>query len=110
MKRRTRHEEAWIAVPGRGQLGRRRNLATLGTALGGLVVGSLLVVALASGGAASASQPVRGSETPLHRSQALAGALQLERPACPVPSRVAGALRLSSGLLAADENRPAHLR
>jgi hypothetical protein len=74
----------------RGQPGRRRNLAMSFVAVG-------LVLGLAVSFSFSSPEPdpvrTRGRDLPLHRPEALAGALRFERPACPVPSRVAGDLQ-----------------
>jgi hypothetical protein len=54
--------------------------------LGGLVLGGVFT-------GPEEDSIVRGAAGP-SRHDALAGALRLERPACPVPSRVAGSLQL----------------
>ena len=75
----------------RGQPGRRRNLA-----MSLVAVGLVLGVAVSSSFSSPQPDPVRtrGRDLPLHRQEALAGALRFERPACPVPSRVAGELEI----------------
>ncbi len=74
----------------RGQLGRRQNLAMFFVAIG-IVLGLL---GASSSFSRTRPEPLRtrGHHAPLHRQEALAGALKLERPACPVPARVAGEL------------------
>lgn len=74
----------------RGSLGRRLFLATLLAVVGGLVIG------MPQGAGSSTRPALRGSAAPSLRPLAVAGALHLDRPANPVPSRVGGALRLSS--------------
>ncbi|MCA9753253.1 MAG: hypothetical protein KC591_13760 [Gemmatimonadetes bacterium] len=67
------------------------NLA-MSLALAGFVVGFWgLVQGFAGPGDVPA--PTRGPE-PLHRGEALAGDLALERPAPPVPARIAGDLEI----------------
>lgn len=74
----------------RGSLGRRLFLAMLLAVAGGIVIGM-------PQGAGSETRPaLRGAAAPEVRQTAVSGALHLDRPANPVPSRVAGALRLSS--------------
>ena len=76
----------------RGTLGRRQFLAMfVGLSLPLLGVG---LAALAGPMNGSDEVRTRGNSLPLHRQEALAGALQMERPACPTPSRVSGDLEI----------------
>jgi hypothetical protein len=76
----------------RGKPGRRTYLAML-------LVGAVAIV-LGQVGSPSGDRPApdgfrtRGGPAPLLRQEAMTGALRLERPACPVPARVSGDLRL----------------
>jgi hypothetical protein len=74
----------------RGSLGRRLFLAML------LAVGGGIVIGMPRGAGSETRPALRGCTTPAVRQMAVSGALHLDRPANPVPSRVAGALRLSS--------------
>lgn len=74
----------------RGSLGRRLFLAMLLAFAGGIVIG------MPRGAGSETRLALRGSTAPEVRQMAVSGALHLDRPANPVPSRVAGVLRLSS--------------
>jgi hypothetical protein len=83
-------EKAHDQAGRRGSLGRRLFLAMLLAVVGGIVIGMPQE-------AGSRTRPtLRGCTTPATRQTAVAGALHLDRPANPVPSRVGGALHLSS--------------
>ena len=84
------HEKAHETAKSRGSLGRRLFLAMLLAVVSGIVIG-------VPRGAGSETRPVlRGGHVTGNRQMAVAGALRLERPACPVPSRVGGSLHHSS--------------
>ncbi len=84
------------ASTSRGKLGRRLNLAML-IVLGIGVLGFSRVDPVASTAASDrdgVAVTTRGNPVPLHRQEAVSGADRLQRPACPIPSRVGGELKL----------------
>ncbi len=91
-RNRTRSE----APMSRGKPGRRLNLAMLvGLAIGVLaILGAEPVAPTPERDRDGIAVTTRGIPVPLHRQEAVAGADRLQRPACPIPSRVGGELEL----------------
>ncbi|MAF26646.1 MAG: hypothetical protein CME07_02135 [Gemmatimonadetes bacterium] len=93
----TPRERITQAPESRGNHGRHPFLATLSVlalviALG-ILGGSSRVTPVAAE-ANAPSRTLRGDTSILHRQDAVSGGDRYERPACPVPSRVAGSVRV----------------